>query len=70
VAATLAKAGAEGAALNVLINLAAIEDPGFRQHAEQGAADAVARARQLCEETLALVHGHLPVRAGWLPPVS
>ncbi len=70
VAATLAKAGAEGAALNVLINLAAIEDPGFRQRAEQGAADAVARARQRCEETLALVHGHLPVRAGWLPPVS
>ncbi len=68
VAAVLARSGAEGAALNVLINLASIEDPDFRLRAGQGAAAAVDTARRLCDETLALVHAGLPVRADWLPP--
>jgi glutamate formiminotransferase/formiminotetrahydrofolate cyclodeaminase len=49
VAALAARAGAEGAALNVLINLSAIQDATFRQNCVAETAALVAEARRLCD---------------------
>jgi glutamate formiminotransferase/formiminotetrahydrofolate cyclodeaminase len=49
VAALAARAGAEGAALNVLINLGTIQDAAFRQDGVAQTAALVAEARQLCD---------------------
>lgn len=66
VAAAMARAGCEGAALNVLINLASITDTTFRTNAS-GEVDAlVRRTRELAAEALAAVSAALPEPAAWL----
>jgi len=55
VAALAARAGAEGAALNVRINLAGIADAGFKARASEEVAAIEADARRLCEAVLARV---------------
>jgi glutamate formiminotransferase/formiminotetrahydrofolate cyclodeaminase len=55
VAALAARAGAEGAALNVRINLAGIADAGFKARASEEVAAIEAEARRLCEAVLARV---------------
>jgi formiminotetrahydrofolate cyclodeaminase len=67
VAALMGRAGAEGAALNVLINLGSIGDAAFRASAEREALDLVTRVRRTADETLATVNAALPVAATWLP---
>jgi glutamate formiminotransferase/formiminotetrahydrofolate cyclodeaminase len=67
VGAVMARAGSEGAALNVLINLGSIEDASFRASAERAAADAVAEARHAAEEALAAMNGTLAAPVAWLP---
>ena len=64
VAALAARAGAEGAVLNVLINLGAIQDAAFRQAclAETGAL--VAEARQSCDAIQAQVTATFSVAVG------
>lgn len=66
VAAAMARAGCEGAALNVLINLASITDATFRTNAS-GEVDAlVRRTRELAAGALAAVNAVLPEPAAWL----
>jgi formiminotetrahydrofolate cyclodeaminase len=55
VAALAARAGAEGAALNVRINLAGIADAAFKASAAKAAAAHEADARRLCDAVLARV---------------
>ena len=55
VAALAARAGAEGAALNVRINLAGIADAGFKARASEEVAAIEADARRRCEAVLARV---------------
>ena len=55
VAALASRAGAEGAALNVRINLAGIADEAFKASAAQAAAALEADARRLCDAVLARV---------------
>jgi len=55
VAALMARAGVEGAALNVLINLGSIKDQAFRQDHAQKAEALVRQAEQLCAKTVAAV---------------
>jgi formiminotetrahydrofolate cyclodeaminase len=67
VAALAARAGAEGAALNVLTDLGTIADDAFRAGCQRDAAAEVRRARHAADQALAAVHAALPVRADWLP---
>jgi glutamate formiminotransferase/formiminotetrahydrofolate cyclodeaminase len=67
VAASMARAAAEGAALNVLINVGSITDAAVRRECEEGAAEAVARARAACSRTFARLNGLLETPATWLP---
>ncbi|MFO7692732.1 MAG: glutamate formimidoyltransferase [Vicinamibacterales bacterium] len=55
VAALAARAGVEGAALNVRINLGGIADAGFTARAAEAVAAIEADARRLCDEVLARV---------------
>jgi glutamate formiminotransferase/formiminotetrahydrofolate cyclodeaminase len=55
VAALASRAGVEGAALNVRINLAGIADEAFKASAAQAAAALEADARRLCDAVLARV---------------
>jgi glutamate formiminotransferase/formiminotetrahydrofolate cyclodeaminase len=55
VAALASRAGAEGAALNVRINLAGIADEAFKASAAEAAAALEADARRLCDAVLARV---------------
>lgn len=66
VAAAMARAGCEGAALNVLINLASITDRTFRNNASGEVEALVRRARELAAEALAAVNGALPEPVAWL----
>lgn len=66
VAASMARAAAEGAGLNVLINLGSIDDAAFRQRCQAETAAAVARARQFGGQTLAKLNGVLQIGAPWL----
>ncbi len=64
VAALAARAGAEGAALNVLINLAGIADQSFRDACVQETGALVAEVRQRCEAVQA------KVKAGFAVPAA
>jgi glutamate formiminotransferase/formiminotetrahydrofolate cyclodeaminase len=55
VAALMAKAGAHGAALNVLINLGSINDAAYVASMKAAAASLRARADELCDEALRAV---------------
>jgi glutamate formiminotransferase/formiminotetrahydrofolate cyclodeaminase len=66
VAALAGRSAAEGAALNVLINLGSITDATYKAHARSQAESLVARARTLAGETLTLVNGSLTDKASWL----
>jgi glutamate formiminotransferase/formiminotetrahydrofolate cyclodeaminase len=66
VAAVMARAACEGAALNVLINLASITDEAFRSHASGEVEALVRRTRELAAEALQAVEGALPAPAAWL----
>ena len=55
VAALMGRAGVEGAALNVLINLGSIKDEAFKTDCRQEVQRLVADAARLCEETVAHV---------------
>jgi len=57
VAALMARAGVEGAALNVLINLGSVKDAAFRDECVSGAESLVLEATSLCEKALARVKG-------------
>ncbi|MEW5983699.1 MAG: glutamate formimidoyltransferase [Acidobacteriota bacterium] len=65
VAALAARAGVEGAILNVRINLGSIGDEAFRVSCAAEAETLVAGARQLCDEVQArVVQGFSPVTGG------
>lgn len=55
VAALMAKAGAHGAALNVLINLGSIADPAYVAEMKKAAAELRAEVDRLCAEAVAAV---------------
>jgi glutamate formiminotransferase/formiminotetrahydrofolate cyclodeaminase len=55
VAAQMGRAGVEGAALNVLINLGSVKDPAFKQHCRETVQRLVADATRLCDEIVAHV---------------
>ena len=57
VAALVGRAGVEGAALNVLINLGFIEDEAFKTQCRDEGQRLVADAARLCEEVIAHVRG-------------
>jgi glutamate formiminotransferase/formiminotetrahydrofolate cyclodeaminase len=65
VAALAARAGAEGAALNVLINLAGIKDQAFRDSCVQETGTLVAEIRQRCEAVQARVKAGFAVPAAF-----
>jgi glutamate formiminotransferase / formiminotetrahydrofolate cyclodeaminase len=65
VAALAARAGAEGAALNVLINLGAIKDATFRDRCLADTGTLVADARRLCDAVQARVKSTFGVTAGF-----
>jgi glutamate formiminotransferase/formiminotetrahydrofolate cyclodeaminase len=67
VAALLAVAAAQGAALNVFANLASIADDEFKTRSTREAARAVQSAHRFATQTLSAVHDTLPVRVEWLP---
>ena len=56
-AALLARAGIEGAALNVLIDLEALEDETFVRACRVEVDRLRALARQICDEILATIYG-------------
>ena len=62
VAALAARAGAEGAALNVRINLAGIADAGFKARASEEVAAIETDARRRCEAVLARVAATIKYR--------
>jgi glutamate formiminotransferase/formiminotetrahydrofolate cyclodeaminase len=66
VAALAGRCAAEGAALNVLINLGSITDEAYKARARSEAEALVTRARELAGETLALVNAALTDKAGWI----
>ena len=55
VAALMARAGVEGAVLNVLINLGSLKDAAFRQECLAGTENLVLEATHLCEQVIARV---------------
>ena len=57
VAALMARAGVEGAVLNVLINLGSVKDVAFRQECLAGTENLVLEATHLCEQVIARVKG-------------
>lgn len=57
VAALMARAGVEGAVLNVLINLGSLKDAAFRQQCLTSTEDLVLEATHLCEQVVARVKG-------------
>ena len=57
VAALMGRAGVEGAALNVLINLGTVKDEAFKQHCRETVASLVADATRLCEQIVEHVKG-------------
>jgi formiminotetrahydrofolate cyclodeaminase len=59
VAALMARAGVEGAVLNVLINLGSIKDAAFRAECATGTENLVLEATHLCEQVLARVKGSM-----------
>ncbi|HUW68909.1 MAG TPA: glutamate formimidoyltransferase [bacterium] len=59
VAALMARAGAHGAALNVLINLGSVNDAQYAADMRQKVAALRSRADALCEETMAAVESGL-----------
>jgi glutamate formiminotransferase / formiminotetrahydrofolate cyclodeaminase len=65
VAALAARGGAEGAALNVLINLGAIKDAAFKDRYVADTGKLVADARRLCDAVQARVKSTLGVTAGF-----
>jgi glutamate formiminotransferase/formiminotetrahydrofolate cyclodeaminase len=65
VAALAARAGAEGAALNVLINLGSIVDAAFKDSCVKDTGEVVAEARRLCDEVQAQVKATFGVKAGF-----
>jgi glutamate formiminotransferase/formiminotetrahydrofolate cyclodeaminase len=65
VAALAARAGAEGAALNVLTNLGSIKDAGFTAACTADTAALVAEARRLCDAVQARVKATFAVAAGF-----
>jgi glutamate formiminotransferase/formiminotetrahydrofolate cyclodeaminase len=58
VGALMARAGLEGAALNVLINLGSVSDEAFKAASRDEATRLQVEARAIEEETLALVRGY------------
>jgi formiminotetrahydrofolate cyclodeaminase len=66
VAALAGRCAAEGAALNVLINLGSITDEAYKTRARSQVETLVARARALADETLALVNASMTDKAGWI----
>jgi methenyltetrahydrofolate cyclohydrolase len=57
VAALMARAGVEGAALNVLINLGSVRDDAFKQACVADTDSLVRDASALCEQVVARVKG-------------
>jgi glutamate formiminotransferase/formiminotetrahydrofolate cyclodeaminase len=55
VGALMARAGVEGAVLNVLINLGSVKDPAFRQACLDQTDDLLLEATALCEQVIARV---------------
>ena len=55
VAALMARAGVEGAVLNVLINLGSVKDDTFKASCREQAQELTAGAARLCEEVVAVV---------------
>jgi formiminotetrahydrofolate cyclodeaminase len=66
VAALAGRCAAEGAALNVLINLGSLTDEAYKTRARSQVEALVARARALAGETLAFVNAALTDKAGWI----
>ena len=72
-AALAARAGVEGAALNVRINLGGIADADFRARASEAVSALEADARRLCEAVLARVAATIeltPATSGRRSPPS
>lgn len=65
VAALAARAGAEGAALNVLINLGSIADTAFKDRCVADTGTLIAEARRICDAVQARVKSTLSVTAGF-----
>jgi glutamate formiminotransferase/formiminotetrahydrofolate cyclodeaminase len=65
VAALAARAGAEGAALNVLINLGSIADAAFKDACVKETGELIAEARRLCDDVQATVKAGFGVKAGF-----
>jgi glutamate formiminotransferase / formiminotetrahydrofolate cyclodeaminase len=65
VAALAARAGAEGAALNVLINLGSITDTAFKESCVKETGEVVAEARRLCDEVQTRVKATFGVKAAF-----
>jgi formiminotetrahydrofolate cyclodeaminase len=63
VAALAARAGAEGAALNVLVNLGAIKDSAFKDRCVADTGSLVADARRRCDAVQARVKSTFSVTA-------
>jgi len=59
VGALLARAGCEGAALNVITNLGSIADEAFKAERRARAEDLVRKAESACKEVLAVVGAHI-----------
>jgi len=55
VAALMARAGVEGAVLNVLINLGSVKDEAFKQTCRDETGQLVAEAAEACQRVLARV---------------
>jgi glutamate formiminotransferase / formiminotetrahydrofolate cyclodeaminase len=65
VAALAARAGAEGAALNVLTNLASVSDEAFKQACVLETGTAIGEIRQICDEVQAHIKAGFCVKAGF-----
>jgi glutamate formiminotransferase/formiminotetrahydrofolate cyclodeaminase len=65
VAALAARAGAEGAALNVLTNLASIADETFKQACVSETGTLIGEVRQVCDAVQAHVKASFSVKAGF-----
>ncbi|HEY3382936.1 MAG TPA: glutamate formimidoyltransferase [Vicinamibacterales bacterium] len=61
VAALMARAGVEGAVLNVLINLGSVKDEGFKQNCRTETDALVQESGRLCEQVVARVKGTFAV---------